>query len=133
MAILPILTEPHPVLAKRARAVTEDEFNADLEAFVSNMAETMYAAPGVGLAAPQVGDSRRILVANLKGDIDEDDRDDHGKRIVEHSVFPCCQLSCLARRFSICWARSSRPRPSVMIRSSYTIPAMTRYFGRPNL
>lgn len=76
MAILPILTEPHPVLAKRARAVTEDEFNADLEAFVSNMAETMYAAPGVGLAAPQVGDSRRILVANLKGDIDEDARDE---------------------------------------------------------
>ena len=36
----------------------------------------MYAAPGVGLAAPQVGDLRRILVANLKGDIDADSRDE---------------------------------------------------------
>jgi len=76
MALLTILEAPHPVLTAKAVEVTADEFNASLATLVSNMAETMYAAPGVGLAAPQVGDSRRILVANLKGDLDEDSRDE---------------------------------------------------------
>ena len=76
MAVLPILEAPHPVLSASAREVTDDEFGAVLEAFVSSMAETMYAAPGVGLAAPQVGDGRRILVANLKGDVDADSTDE---------------------------------------------------------
>lgn len=76
MAILPILEAPHPVLSAAARDVTDDEFDSSLETFVSNMAETMYAAPGVGLAAPQVGDGRRILVANLKGDVDEESTDE---------------------------------------------------------
>ena len=76
MAILPILEVPHRVLSTRARELRVEEFNAELERFVSNMAETMYAAPGVGLAAPQVGDGRRILVANLKGDVDEESADE---------------------------------------------------------
>jgi peptide deformylase len=76
LAILPILEAPHPILSARARLVSDDEFNSELETFVSNMAETMYAAPGVGLAAPQVGDKRRILVANLKGDTDSDATDE---------------------------------------------------------
>ena len=70
MAILPILEAPHPVLSARARDVRADEFGENLGRLISNMAETMYAAPGVGLAAPQIGDGRRILVANLKGDVD---------------------------------------------------------------
>lgn len=72
MAILPILEAPHPALSARARDVEKDEFGPELERLASDMAETMYAAPGVGLAAPQVGDGRRILVANLKGDVDVD-------------------------------------------------------------
>mgnify|MGYP000707353662 CR=1 FL=1 len=64
MALLDILEAPHPILKKKARAVRDDEFGPDLAAHFENMAETMYAAPGVGLAAPQVGDSRRILVAD---------------------------------------------------------------------
>ncbi|MFK7929349.1 MAG: peptide deformylase [Myxococcota bacterium] len=62
MAILPILTAPHPVLAGKARDVNEDEFGADLAQLTLDMADTMYDAPGVGLAAPQVGDARRIVV-----------------------------------------------------------------------
>lgn len=76
MAILPILEAPHPILSAAARPVTDDEFGPELADFVEDMAQTMYAAPGVGLAAPQVGDGRRILVANLKGDVDEDSRDE---------------------------------------------------------
>ena len=62
MPILPIIEVPHPTLAKNARAVREDEFGTGLEEHLASMAETMYAAPGVGLAGPQVNDSRRILV-----------------------------------------------------------------------
>ncbi len=70
MAIFSIIEAPHPVLAQSARAVEAAEFGPEMARFVSDMAETMYAAPGVGLAAPQVGDGRRILVANLAGDVD---------------------------------------------------------------
>ena len=64
MPILDILEAPHPVLSAKARKVTEEEFGEKLKVFLENMAITMYAAPGVGLAAPQVGDGRRILVAD---------------------------------------------------------------------
>ena len=62
MAILPIVEAPAPVLANRARNVEDSEFGPELVAHVSNMVETMYDAPGVGLAAPQVDDGRRIVV-----------------------------------------------------------------------
>jgi peptide deformylase len=58
--ILPIRKFGDLVLVRRADAVTV--FDKPLRAFVDNMFETMYAAAGVGLAAPQVGDSRRIFV-----------------------------------------------------------------------
>ncbi len=64
MAILEILTVPHPLLTQKCRPVRADEFGAELARFCADMAETMYAAPGVGLAAPQVGDLRRIVVAD---------------------------------------------------------------------
>lgn len=62
MAVLDIITAPHPVLELRARDVRDDEFGEELAKHVSDMAETMYAAPGVGLAAPQVSDPRRVVV-----------------------------------------------------------------------
>lgn len=49
-----------PVLAKTAEPVTE--FDDNLKRLVNDMFETMYAAPGVGLAAPQVGVSKRLFV-----------------------------------------------------------------------
>ncbi len=60
MPILPIFTYPNPILRKKAVAVIE--FDAELAELVADMAETMYEAPGVGLAAPQVGISKQILV-----------------------------------------------------------------------
>jgi peptide deformylase len=71
MAILPILEAPHPILEKKTREVRADEFNAELVTLLEDMAITMYAAPGVGLAAPQIGDSRRILVADPGNDEDD--------------------------------------------------------------
>jgi peptide deformylase len=62
MSVLEIITAPHPVLEARAREVRDDEFGEALAQRASDMAATMYAAPGVGLAAPQVGDGRRLVV-----------------------------------------------------------------------
>lgn len=74
MAVLDIITAPHPLLEKRARTVEPDEFGPDLVKRVSDMAETMYAAPGVGLAAPQIADSRRVLV------LDPGEKEERGRR-----------------------------------------------------
>ncbi|MFT5681629.1 MAG: peptide deformylase [Myxococcota bacterium] len=76
MAILTILEAPHPTLSLKARPVTDDEFTPALRQLLADMAETMYAAPGVGLAAPQVGDSRRIIVAD-PGNEEDDDGNKH--------------------------------------------------------
>lgn len=60
MALLRIRHYPDPVLKQVAAPVTE--FDESLRQLASDMAETMYAAPGVGLAAPQVGISKRLAV-----------------------------------------------------------------------
>ena len=71
MAVLEIIEAPHPVLSKKARPVRDDELGPALAKHLEDMAETMYAAPGVGLAAPQVADSRRMLVADPGFDDEE--------------------------------------------------------------
>lgn len=60
MALLQILHYPDPVLSKKAAPVTE--FDDALKQLAEDMVETMYAAPGIGLAAPQVGVSKRLVV-----------------------------------------------------------------------
>ena len=67
MALLPILTAPDPRLKKKSKPVeTVDE---GLRRLRDDMLETMYAAPGIGLAAPQIGELRRVIVL----DIDRED------------------------------------------------------------
>jgi len=62
MAKLKIRTYPDPVLTQTARPVTD--FGDDTQKLIDDMIETMYAEDGVGLAAPQVGVSLRILTAS---------------------------------------------------------------------
>ncbi len=61
--LLPIHTYPDPVLTRVADEVTE--FNEELEELCINMLFTMYKAPGIGLAAPQIGVSKRIFVIDV--------------------------------------------------------------------
>jgi peptide deformylase len=63
MAVLPIRIYPDPVLRTKCRDVTE--FDAALRKLAADMVETMHAAPGVGLAAPQVGVDLRLSVIDL--------------------------------------------------------------------
>lgn len=60
MPVLPIMVAGHPVLHRPADSVTR--VTDDIRQLVSDMTDTMHAAPGVGLAAPQVGISRQVFV-----------------------------------------------------------------------
>jgi len=69
-----IVTEGDPILRKRARKVDPKEIEEALfQQLIDDMFETMYAAPGVGLAAPQIGISKRIFVMDVG--IDEEHPD----------------------------------------------------------
>lgn len=64
MAILPILETPDPVLRQISTPV--ETVTDELRTLIDDMFETMYAAPGIGLAAVQVGVPKRLLVIDLQ-------------------------------------------------------------------
>jgi peptide deformylase len=67
MALLPILTAPDPRLKKKSLPV--ETVDDDLRRLMDDMLETMHDAPGIGLAAPQIGVLKRVIVL----DIDRED------------------------------------------------------------
>ena len=71
MAIRQILTEPNKILREKSSKV--DFVDKDLQRLMDDMLETMYAAPGIGLAAIQVGIPKRVIVLDL-GSKDEKKR-----------------------------------------------------------
>lgn len=74
MSILDIVTLPAPILRQKTRPVTD--FGPDLQELIDNMIETMRAANGVGLAAPQIDRSLRLAVIE-----DLPKEDDEGNEI----------------------------------------------------
>lgn len=93
MPILDILRYPDPRLYKRAEPVAE--VDESVRALVANMAETMYAAPGMGLAATQVDVHKRIVV------IDASERRDRllvliNPEIVAREGMQYCEEGCLS-------------------------------------
>jgi len=86
MALRRIVLMGDPVLRREADPV--ESFDADLAALIEDMFETMYAAEGIGLAAPQIGISRRIFVLDVRDEADPE----RGRfvlvnpEIVEHST-----------------------------------------------
>jgi peptide deformylase len=89
MALLPILEVPDPRLRQISSPV--EKVDDEVRALVADMFETMYAAPGIGLAAIQVGVPKRILVIDLQEPEEEDGEPVNDPRvfinpeIVEHS------------------------------------------------
>jgi peptide deformylase len=69
MAIREIVYVPDPVLRRKAHKITD--FGADFQKLVDDMVETMRDAPGVGLAAPQVGVDQRLVVIENHDDDDD--------------------------------------------------------------
>ena len=71
MTLRKIITLPDPVLRRKARPVTR--FDDSLQTLVDDMVETMRLAPGVGLAAPQVGISERVIVVEYPVNDEKED------------------------------------------------------------
>lgn len=80
MALLPIIEVPDPRL--RAISTPVETVNDDIRDLIADMFDTMYDAPGIGLAAVQVGVPKRLIVMDLQEQEDED-----GKAIREPRVF----------------------------------------------
>jgi peptide deformylase len=72
MALLPVLIAPDPRLKLKARPVAK--VDSTIRRLMDDMLETMYVAPGIGLAAPQVGQPLRIIVADVARDEEEEKR-----------------------------------------------------------
>lgn len=77
MAILPIIETPDPRLRTISRPV--ETFDDKLQTLIADMFETMYDAPGIGLAAIQVGEPLRLLVIDLQ---ETDPEDPEGKAVI---------------------------------------------------
>ena len=69
MAIKKIITFPNPVLRKKSKKITT--FDDELKQLANDMGKTMYNAPGVGLAANQIGIARQIVVVDVSMEEDE--------------------------------------------------------------
>ncbi len=93
MALLPILEFPDPRLRTVAKPV--ETFDADLQKRIDDMFETMYEAPGVGLAATQIDWHRQLIVIDVS---EEKDRPLVliNPRIVESEGSQSCQEGCLS-------------------------------------
>jgi len=81
--VRPILTDNHPTLRRVAKRVDPDEIRDPLfQQLIDDMFATMYAAPGIGLAAPQIDVGKRIFVIDL-----QDEDESHGPMVVINPKF----------------------------------------------
>jgi len=95
MSIRKIFQYPDPVLRQETAAI--DQFDDKLKALADDMAETMYDAPGIGLAAPQIGESVKLIVVDTSKQ--EDGRDFMAlvnPEIVEHQGSQLDEEGCLS-------------------------------------
>ena len=95
MSLLPILEFPDPRLRTIAREIAPTELDDRFRAHVADMFETMYAAPGIGLAASQVDDHRRFMVIDVSENHDER-RVFVNPRITLREGEQVCQEGCLS-------------------------------------
>ncbi len=84
MTILKVLTYPDPFLKTIAKPVVV--FNEELKKFADDMAETMYSANGIGLAAIQVGEDKRLFVIDVAYKVDEDGESDRDPLVMINPV-----------------------------------------------
>lgn len=106
MTIRTIITYPDPILRKKAAKITT--FDAELTKLAADMAETMFNAPGVGLAANQIGIARQLIVVDVSEE--EDGRDymtlvnpvisgGEGSVMGDEGCLSVLEYSCKVKRF----------------------------------
>src|SRR5215211_4749213 len=79
MTLRKIVTLPEPVLRRKAHAVTKVDKN--LQILIDDMVETMRDAPGVGLAAPQIGLAERLIVIEYYEHSEDEEKEDAPKKV----------------------------------------------------
>ncbi|HEX2916734.1 MAG TPA: peptide deformylase [Chloroflexia bacterium] len=87
MALLPILTDDNPRLRLKSQKVTK--FDKNLRELSKNMLETMEAANGIGLAAPQVGLLQRLIVIDIPEDLEYDGSEHFHAVVVNPEIIKC--------------------------------------------
>ena len=111
MAVQPIRLFGDPILRKRAIEV--DAFDKEIRTLVQDLTDTMLAAPGAGLAAPQIGVSLRVFTWNVEGEVghlvnpvldlsEEDQLGPEGCLSIPELTFDCRRaLSVVAKGFDV--------------------------------
>ena len=79
MALRKIVTLPEPVLRRKAHTITKVDKN--LQILIDDMVETMRDAPGVGLAAPQIGLSERLIVVEYFERAEDEENEEAPKKV----------------------------------------------------
>jgi peptide deformylase len=107
MPVLPVVTWPAEVLAQKAKDV--EVFDEDLKTLAQNMFETMYDNSGIGLAAPQVGRSLRMVVLDMTAGTDQQGSskqvlvnplitERHGEVVWDEACLSLPGISCKVKR-----------------------------------
>ena len=89
MTIRKILTEPNKIL--REKSLRVENVDKDIQSLMDDMLETLYAAPGIGLAAIQVGVDKRVIVMDIsrsRNDIGRDKKEDEEPKNSMYFVNP---------------------------------------------
>ena len=118
MAKLPIITLPDPLLRKVSAPV--ERVDDELRQLADDMLETMYAAPGVGLAAVQVGVPRRLIVLDTAKD----------EEPPQPLVLINPEIVALGAETARCTRRAACRSPTCASRSSGPSPLTVRYLDR---
>jgi len=85
MALREILTEPNELLRKKS--LTVEKVDKDLQKLMDDMLETMYAAPGIGLAAIQVGVPKRVIVLDIGLRNESEDTNDEKQVVKKNPMY----------------------------------------------
>lgn len=104
--ILPIVKYPDPVLKKKSEPV--EKVDLEIQKLVEDMFETMYAAPGVGLAAPQVGILKRILIVDIGGRLEGNERTRPDPRVLINPTI-------VTREEKIVWEEGCLSLPQLIV------------------
>ncbi len=117
MARRPVLKMGHPVLRKKARELTLEEIQSTWFAdLINDMVETMHSEDGVGIAAPQIGESVRVSVIEYQGDTDR--YPDMGEQAL--TVFINPKVTVLSKEMDGFWE------------GCLSVPGLRGYVERPN-
>ncbi len=106
MNLRTILTFPNPVLRQKAKEISV--FDDSLQSLISTMIDTMYDAPGVGLAAPQIGESVQLIVVDISKEDGEEQKsmvminptitEKEGKQVDEEGCLSVLDLTASVKR-----------------------------------